>query len=341
MGRMRTQKHIESVFEPSGLPCTASPVSIVRRHPSKWQPTRVPARVRVPPSSRPPSHNGLCACVSAHLKDEVVLRDQILSLSQGEGRNERSTCLKLGCIRRTACCRRIPIQETAEWLDALESTVTANGLRRAHDILSALAERARQGIGWHPSCHALRQHHRQSTDQPAFPGDLAIEERLASRDALERAGDGGARQPALMANSAATSRATPVQPICSRSASTTSSARGDASGDLVFYQPHSAPGVYARAFLEGRLSERRPRALPPGDHRAAAQGARGLSQLPASVADAGLLAVPHRLDGHRPDQLDLPRALHALPAAPQPARHVRGRKVWGVFGDGEMDEPEA
>ena len=39
-------------------------------------------------------------------------------------------------------------------------------------------------------------------------------------------------------------------------------------GDLVFFQPHSAPGVYARAFLEGRLSEARPGALPPGDHGA-------------------------------------------------------------------------
>ena len=41
-------------------------------------------------------------------------------------------------------------------------------------------------------------------------------------------------------------------------------------GDLVFFQPHSAPGVYARAFLEGRLTRSRPRALPAGDHGAAA-----------------------------------------------------------------------
>ena len=49
----------------------------------------------------------------------------------------------------------------------------------------------------------------------------------------------------------------PARPTCSRSASTISSTRATTriGGDLVFFQPHSAPGVYARAFLEGRLSE--------------------------------------------------------------------------------------
>ena len=88
---------------------------------------------------------------------------------------------------------------------------------------------------------------------------------------------------------------------------------GAAGGDLVFFQPHSAPGVYARAFLEGRLTRRAPRALPAGD-----RPARGSCVVSASVADAGLLAVPDRLDGHRPDQRDLPGALHALPRAPRP-----------------------
>jgi pyruvate dehydrogenase complex dehydrogenase (E1) component len=69
----------------------------------------------------------------------------------------------------------------------------------------------------------------------------------------------------------------PARRTCSRRDSTTSSAAR--SGDLVFYQPHSAPGVYARAFLEGRLTERRPGALPAGTHGRPRRGA-GLSQLP-------------------------------------------------------------
>ena len=57
-------------------------------------------------------------------------------------------------------------------------------------------------------------------------------------------------------------------------------ARNDAhGGDLVFFQPHSAPGVYARAFLEGRLTEARPGALPPGAHRAGARRARPVAAI--------------------------------------------------------------
>jgi hypothetical protein len=102
-------------------------------------------------------------------------------------------------------------------------------------------------------------------------------------DALERAGHGGARQPGAMANWAATSPATPARPTCSRwlqpllprprrrAAST--------GGDLVFFQPHSAPGVYARAFLEGRLTEK-DLAHYRQEITAPAAGARGLSSYP-------------------------------------------------------------
>ena len=142
------------------------------------------------------------------------------------------------------------------------------------------------------------------------------------------------------ASSAATSRATRARPTCSRSASTTSSARRRPDGgDLVFFQPHSAPGVYARAFLEGRLSEERPRALSPGDR---ARGtARAACSLPASVADARLLAVPDRLDGLGPIiaiyQARFMRYLQHRGLL----RHGGPRRVWGVVGDGEMDEPES
>src|SRR5438270_446256 len=66
------------------------------------------------------------------------------------------------------------------------------------------------------------------------------------------------------------------------------------------------------------------RSLPPRDFR------RGAELVPASVAHAALLAVPHGLDGHRPALRDLPGALHALPGEPRPAR---GRGV-------EYDRPQ-
>ena len=71
-------------------------------------------------------------------------------------------------------------------------------------------------------------------------------------------------------------------------------------------------------------------------------GAAGLSVLSAPLADARFLAVPHRLDGPGADPGDLPGALHEIPGRPRHPRHpARERKVWAFVGDGEMDEPES
>ena len=96
------------------------------------------------------------------------------------------------------------------------------------------------------------------------------------------------------------------------------------------------PASTARAFLEGRLDARSSlRPLPARDRR------QGAVVLLPSVADAGVLAVPDRLDGPRADHRDLPGALHALPREPRRCSTTAGRKVWAFVGDGEMDEPES
>jgi ferredoxin-NADP reductase/ferredoxin len=113
--------------------------------------------------------------------------------------------------------------------------------------------------------------------QPPFPGDLEVERELSAHDALERAGDGGARQP-LSASSAATSPATPRRPTCSRSASTTSSARTRRAGRRPGVLPAALGARRLRARLPRRPAERgrAARALPAGDHRPARRGrARG------------------------------------------------------------------
>ena len=77
-------------------------------------------------------------------------------------------------------------------------------------------------------------------------------------------------------------------------------------GDLVFFQGHSAPGVYARAFLEGRISEEQLH-----NFRQEVDGHWPVL-LSASLVDAQLLAVPDGLDGTWSLDGDLPGALHAL-----------------------------
>ena len=95
-------------------------------------------------------------------------------------------------------------------------------------------------------------------------------------------------------------------------------------GDQIFYQGHAAPGIYARAFLEGRITEEQldhfRRETPPQN---------GLSLVPAPAPDARVLGVPDGLDGPRPDRRDLPGPVQPLPPEPRARRHV-GQPRLGV-----------
>ncbi len=114
---------------------------------------------------------------------------------------------------------------------------------------------------------------------------------------------------------------------------------GQHRGDLVFFQPHSAPGVYARAFLEGRLSEQdlmhyRQELTAP------AAGAQGLSSYPHPWLMPDFWQFPTGSMGIGP----ISAIYHARFMRYLTHRNLLdcgGRKVWGVFGDGEMDEPES
>ncbi|MEK9719607.1 MAG: pyruvate dehydrogenase (acetyl-transferring), homodimeric type, partial [Quisquiliibacterium sp.] len=110
-------------------------------------------------------------------------------------------------------------------------------------------------------------------------------------------------------------------------------------GDLVFYQPHSAPGVYARAFLENRLQER------DLEHYrqelvAGRNGARGLSSYPHPWLMQDFWQFPTGSMGIGPiSSIYQARFMHYLQH--RGLLNTTGRTVWGVFGDGEMDEPES
>jgi hypothetical protein len=106
----------------------------------------------------------------------------------------------------------------------------------------------------------------------------------------------------------------------------------------VLFQPHSSPGVYARAFLEGRPYRERPLALSTGAHRSCAWRTWTV-QLPAPVPDAGLLAVSDGLHGHRPDQLDLSRAVNALSHRSAAARLRRPTRLGACSATARWTSP--
>ena len=110
-------------------------------------------------------------------------------------------------------------------------------------------------------------------------------------------------------------------------------------GDLVFFQPHSAPGVYARAFLEGRLTERDLNFYRQ-EISAVKEGAKGLSSYPHPWLMPDFWQFPTGSMGIGPiSSIYQARFMRYL--TDRQLLNCNSRKVWGVFGDGEMDEPES
>ena len=232
-------------------------------------------------------------------------------------------------------------EETAEWREALLSLLANEGPERVNQILNSLTAVARQHrTGWLPDLNTPYANSISVDDQPEFPGDIQIEERLTSImrwNALAmvvRANQAYGELGGHIASYAS------VADLFETGFHHFFQARTpEQGGDLVFFQPHSAPGVYARAFLEGRLTEED---LLHYRQEINAQkvGALGLSSYPHPWLMPDFWQFPTGSMGLGP----ISSIYHARFMRYLTHRNLlqcEGRKVWGVFGDGEMDEPES
>ena len=218
-------------------------------------------------------------------------------------------------------------QETREWLEALDAVATHEGSGRAGDLIDRVLEHARETGTYDGIVKPGPYVNTIPPDrEPAYPGDLELEHRVR---ALIR---WNAMATVLQANAESSELGGHIASY--QSAATLyevgfnhfwRAPQGDDPGDLIYMQGHSAPGFYARAFLEGRLSLEQLRGF-----RQEVSLRRPLL-LPAPVADAGLLAVPHGLDGPRADHGHLPGPVHEVPQGARPDGHVRAQGV-GVPG---------
>jgi pyruvate dehydrogenase E1 component len=231
--------------------------------------------------------------------------------------------------------------ETAEWREAFLALVATEGPARARFILDQLAVLARSpAVGWSPELVTPYVNTIPVERQPAFPGDLAIEERLASLmrwNALAMVARANTAYGELGGHIASYASAADLFEAGFHHFFRARDARQG--GDLVFFQPHSAPGVYARAFLEGRLTAQ-DLAHYRQEITAPAQGARGLSSYPHPWLMPDFWQFPTGSMGIGP----ISSIYHARFMRYLTHRGIvdcEGRKVWGVFGDGEMDEPES
>ena len=226
--------------------------------------------------------------------------------------------------------------ETGEWLDALKAVELHRGQERANLLVNRLVDQARRDGLYIPRSLTTAYKNTIAPEQEArSPGDRAIEHRLrsiirwnalaiilrANKDSSELGGHIASFQSA----------ATLYDIGFGHFWHAPTEAHG---GDLLFIQGHSSPGIYARAFLEGRLTEQQ------------------LLNYRQETGGAGLSSYPH--PWLMPDFWQFPTVsmgLGPLMAIYQARflKYLQGRglaetsqrKVWAFMGDGEMDEPES
>ncbi|WP_090620495.1 pyruvate dehydrogenase (acetyl-transferring), homodimeric type [Azotobacter beijerinckii] len=226
--------------------------------------------------------------------------------------------------------------ETQEWLDALESVLDHEGEDRAHYLLTRMGELATRTGTQLP--YAITTPYRNTipvTHEAPMPGDLFMERRIRSLvrwNALATVMRANKKDPDLGGHiSSFASSATLYDVGFNYFFQAPTAEHG---GDLIYFQGHASPGVYARAFLEGRLSEDQ------------------LQNYRQEVDGNGLSSYPH--PHLMPDFWQFPTVSMGLGPiqAIYQARFMkyledRGfitpgkQKVWCFMGDGECDEPES
>ena len=226
--------------------------------------------------------------------------------------------------------------ETREWLDALQSVVVSDGDERAAFLIQELINKASaEGIRLPNSIHTPYRNTIKTYEEKQMPPDEGMGKRISALirwNAVAMVLRAGKYAPELGGH------------IASYASSSTlyetgfnfffKGANANNGGDLLYIQGHSSPGIYARAFLEGRLSEQQ------------------LDKFRQEVEVDGLSSYPHPwLMGDFWQFPTVSMGLGPLQAIYQ-ARFLKylenrglikaeGRKVWAFLGDGEMDEPES
>ncbi len=229
----------------------------------------------------------------------------------------------------------IDAEETSEWIEAIDAVVAHDGPERAREILTRVVERAQHsGTGPIATLNTPYVNTIPTEREAKLPGDPAMERRLrsiirwnaiamvirANKESSELGGHIASYQ------SLATLYEVGYNHFWH-------AANDESAGDLVYFQGHSSPGNYARAYLEGRFTD------------------EDLDNFRQEVDEPGLSSYPH--PWLMPDFWQFPTVSLGLGAITSiyQARFMKylqargvsdtsGRKVWAFLGDGEVDEPE-
>ena len=226
--------------------------------------------------------------------------------------------------------------ETKEWLESIDSVMKTHGPERAHYIINRMVDHARRSGSYLPSAYNTAYLNTIPAGmQPNYPGDRSIEKRI---EAFIR---WNAMAMVVQANKESSEIGGHISTYASSATlyevgfnhfwrAPTDKNRGD----LIFMQGHSSPGIYARAFLEGRLSENQL------DHFRKEAGNKGLSSYPHPWLMPDFWQFPTVSMGLGP-MMATYQARFMRYMEHRGLTEPSDRKIWCFLGDGEMDEPES
>ncbi|HET9180678.1 MAG TPA: pyruvate dehydrogenase (acetyl-transferring), homodimeric type [Candidatus Angelobacter sp.] len=229
------------------------------------------------------------------------------------------------------------IQEVAEWIEAFDQIVTEEGPSQGARVLEALTRRAREaGVDLPVHLNTPYVNTIPADEEVPYPGDRPLERRIKSLirwNAMAMVHRQNKKDPGIGGHISTFSSVATLFEVGFNHFFHGS--YGDQPGDLVYFQGHASPGVYSRAFLEGRISQQQVE-----NFRHELRDTPGLSSYPHPWLMKDFWNFPTVSMGLGPiDSIYQARFMEYLehrgliPETP--------RKVWAFLGDGETDEPEA
>ncbi len=228
-------------------------------------------------------------------------------------------------------------QETSEWLESIDSVLKTHGAERAHFLLERLIDYARRSGAYLPyKPNTAYVNTISGAREQEYPGDRTLERRIEAYirwNAMAMVVQANRRSSEYGGHIATYASAATLYEVGFNHFWRAPSDKHP--GDMIFFQGHASPGIYSRAFLEGRLNEENLRHF-----RQEVASSSGLSSYPHPWLMPDFWQFPTVSMGLGPMmaiyQARFQRYLENRGIVP-----VTDRKVWAFLGDGEMDEPES
>ncbi len=227
--------------------------------------------------------------------------------------------------------------ETREWVESIDSVLKAQGPERAHFLLEKLIDHARRSGAYLPyKPNTAYVNTISGAQEKEYPGDRTIERRLESYlrwNAMAMVVQANRASAEYGGHIASYASAATMYEVGFNHFWRASSEHHP--GDMIYIQGHAAPGIYARAFLEGRLSEDQLKHF-----RKEVQSEHGLSSYPHPWLMPDFWQFPTVSMGLGP-MMAIYQARFQRYLEHRGIAKPSDRKIWAFLGDGEMDEPES